>query len=103
MSSDMKLSENTIKVYLTLIDRGENTLYKNAVAAGIKSGAMYINPEVEMLEASDAFYTLYKRTGDERFASISKILKRAANTVYRQFLKIYEDKVRNYRFLNVVK
>lgn len=101
---NLNLNENTAEGYLTLLkERGENGLYKYAIAAGIKRSVKVENPENEILDLSDSFFILFRRTGEEKYFFIGKILRRAAHVIYRQLLKINDKKSYNARLLQMVK
>lgn len=95
-----KIAENYTEL---LKSRGDDFLYRHCIAYGVKRSVDVINPEVEMLDLSESFLVMYRRTGDENYATIGRILRKAAHTLYRQFLKIYENKSRNARFIQAVK
>jgi len=61
------------------------------------------NPEIEILNLSESFFSLFRSTGNEDFFVIGRALRRAANKLYRQFLRINKEKEVNLRFLNVVR
>lgn len=90
--------------YLSILDTyGEEGLFQRCVGAGMLHSATVGDVDIEMLDLAESFLALYRRTGEEKFALISKIQKRAAHVVYRQLLRIHKDKKPNYkRFLNLV-
>lgn len=97
------LPQSTIDTYVKVLkNKGENGLYRYTVGNGIMMSVKISNPEVEILNISEKFFSLYRRTGDDGFFIIGKILRRAAHTIYRQFLKLNKEKEINMRFLNVV-
>lgn len=82
---------------------GEEGLFQRCVGAGMTRSVDTKDIDVELLDLSDAFLALFRRTGDDRFFVISRAQKRAAHVIYRQLLKMYDDKKPNYkRFLNLV-
>ena len=99
-----RISEVQVKTYLEmLLEHGEDGLYRKAVGSGIIRYASDIkNPEIELLDLAEAFFTLYRRTGDELHFTIGKVLRRAAHTLYRKLQKDYSKEI-NVRFLNVVR
>lgn len=104
MTNAIKLSEPMIKYYTALLKtKGELGVYKNSIATGIRSINVNDNPDIELLNISDAFYLLYKRTGEEHYSKLGRILKKSAHVVYRQLFKINKNKPKCNRFLNVVK
>lgn len=104
---DYKIPQSVIDNFVkVLTNKKEDGLFKYAIALGI-----YIStdikqdqsPELEILDMSDRFLMLYRRTGIEDYLIISKILRKAAHRLYRQFSRIYSWKLSNKRFLNLVK
>jgi len=101
----MLIKKPTADKYLKLLQsKGENGLYKQAVGNGIILSVKIKNPDLELLDISDGFFSLHRRGGDqaESYFIIGKVLRRAAHTLYRQFLRINKVKTVNSRFLNVV-
>lgn len=104
MQSVVKLSDGIIKYYISLLDiKGENGVYRNSIATGIRAIDKSSSSDTELLDLSEAFILLYRRTGEEKYSIIGKILKKAAHVIYRQLLKINKEKLKSNRFLNVVK
>ncbi len=88
-----RISDSVKESHLQLLNKyGEDGLYERAIAAGIIRAADLKTPETEMLDLADAFVSLYRRTGNENFATISQIMRRAAHVVYRQLNKNRKDK-----------
>jgi len=82
---------------------GEGGFYQRAIGAGMMKSANSSNPEVRMLDISEAFMALYRTTGNNDYFTISKSLRRAAHVVYRQLLKHNKDKKSNVkRFITTV-
>lgn len=81
---------------------GERGLYEKAVGAGMAEAATNSNYDVEILHLSESFLTLYRRTGNEDYAAVSRVLRRAAHAVYRQLVK-KGAKNNDPRFLTLVK
>lgn len=98
------LSKKIADTYLKLFkSKGEQGFYKYIIAAGISRRVLVDNPEVEILDLSDDFLTLFRRTGEHDYFIMSKILRKAAHKLYRQFLQINKNKPTNYRFLQAIK
>lgn len=99
---ERKLSQNQLKTYLEMLLRhGEDGLYRKVLGQGIIRYAANIkNPEVDLLDISEAFFSAYRAGGDDKFFIIGKVLRRAAHTLYRQ---LKHDKDQNTRFLNAVR
>ena len=86
-----------------LITYGENGLFQRCVGKGMIRSTEIKDIDVKMLDLAVSFYKLFKRTGNEKFAIISRALKRAAHVLYRQLLRINEEKKPNYkRFLTLI-
>jgi hypothetical protein len=96
------ITEKHITEYKKLLDKkGEEGFYRHAVATGIKLSIQTPTPHVDMIELSDAFLLLNRQTGEEIYSNFSRIFRRAAHTLYRQFNK-EEDKKINNKFLRAV-
>jgi hypothetical protein len=97
-----KLTEKQVKTYLDMLSQhGEDGLYRKAVGTGIIRFATIKEPDVELLEISDAFFAMFRRNGDEVLFTMGKVFRRAAHTLFRQIRK--EDLNPNKRFLQMVK
>lgn len=98
-----KISKKRREEYVKLLHKsGEEKFYAAAVGVGMKESARCPNPEVQILDESDAMLYLYRRTGKEEYLRISKLLRKAAHVVYRQLLSQNADKKPNpKRFLTV--
>lgn len=100
----LRIKQDISDRYITLLKRkGEEGLYRHIFGTGIMRSTKIENPEVEILDMSEAFFTLYRRSGKEDYFIIGKVLRKAAHALYRQFLRINKDKKINIRFLNIVK
>ena len=96
------ISEKNIIEYKKLLEmKGEDGFYRHAVAFGIKESIQTPNPENEMLEMSEAFFLLNRRTGEDLYNTFGKIFRRAAHTLFRQ-LKKEETAKPSKKFLRVV-
>jgi hypothetical protein len=97
-----QITEKHISEYKILLDKkGEEGFYRHAVATGIKLSVTKKNPEIDMLELSDACLLLNRQTGEELYSIFSRIFRRAAHTLFRQFNK-EEDKKVSKKFLRAV-
>lgn len=105
MQAINKISDGVIKYYINLLKtKGKEEVYKNAVNIGLKAlGSELNNPDLELLNTSESFLLLYRRTGRNEYLILSNILRRSANCLYRQILRLNPDKPKNSRFLNIVK
>ena len=94
------VAENFVKRLQT---KGEEALYRYSIAQGIIRSAQQDNSEVEVLNLAEAFFLLYRRTGEDNYFVIGRILRRAAHTLYRHFMRNKIGKAPNKRFLSVVR
>jgi len=99
-----RISDKIKEKHLNILRKvGEEGLYKQAVATCLLSTYKRKIPEVEVLNLSDAFLSLYRRTGDENFLAICRALRRAAHKVYRELDKKSGNRNNDYssRFLTI--
>lgn len=80
-----------IKLLTTLIEGAENLIQKD------------MNLEIQMIEMSDRFLELYRRSQKEIHFVIAKVLRRAAHKIYRKTLSFHTNKKISNRFLNIIK
>jgi hypothetical protein len=98
------LNIKTAEIYVNVLkQKGEVGLYRYIVAAGVKRLIIIENPEIEILDISEGFFALYRRTGEDTYFIIGKIIRKAAHTLYRQFLRMNTSKIPNRRFLQAIK
>jgi len=97
------ISKKRREAYIKLLHTsGENKLYAATIGIGMKAAAHCSNPEIQILDESDAMLYLYRRTGQEEYLLISKCLRKAAHVVYRQLLSQDANKQPDHkRFLTV--
>jgi len=97
------ITEKHIEEYTKILDKkGEDGFYRHAVAVGIKQSTRNPTPQIDMLELSDAFFLLNRRTGENLYSTFGKLFRRAAHTLYRQFNKEDANKPINKKFLRAV-
>ena len=87
---------------------GKDKFYRDLLVCAFKKlilieqGAFRgLTPELEYLDQYGQFIILYRRTGDGELLEIAKMLRKAANKVYRIMLKKNMTK-RDDRFFNIV-
>jgi hypothetical protein len=85
-----------------LISKGEEYFYKYAIGCGFMDRSKNDQSEILMLDKADAFFVLFRQTGNNNYFIIGKVLRRAAHRLYRDRLRSNIDAV-NVRFLNIVK
>jgi hypothetical protein len=99
-----QLNDNIIEKYTKLLkNKGVDGIYRHVVAIGVISSVSVQNPEIEILDTAEAFFSLYRRTGENNYFEIARTLRKAAHRIYRQFLRMNNDKEVNMRFLNIVR
>lgn len=97
------LSEEVCKKYLLkLKNYGEEGLYRRIVGEAFIKLDKQSNPPQLILDYSNAFFQLFRRTGQEEFFIIGKVLRRAAHVIYRELVRQNKTKVDYKRFLNVI-
>jgi len=102
-SGSSRISKSEKEKQIRLLHRhGAQGLYEKAVGAGVMIAATNCNYDVEILDLSRSFFELYRRTGNEDYATVSRILRRAAHAVYRQLVRSGK-KNSDPRFLTLVK
>lgn len=104
MNAIKQLSEELRDKYLELLKvHKEDYVYKYTVGMGLTS--LDNNPEIDsiILDYAEAFFSLYRRTGDEEYFTLGKILRRAAHVLYRENKKKSKNLKSNHkRFLSLV-
>lgn len=86
-----------------LLNEGEEKVYRHALGNGAINIDKQPFPEITILNQSEAFFSLYRQTGNDSYFAIGKALRRAAHKLYRQLIKSYEDYPVNRRFLSIIK
>lgn len=97
------ISDESVKNNIAQLNkRGSDGFYRHLIAVGIKKSVNIENPQDEMIEMSDSFLQLNRRTGEEIYAELYRLFRRAAHSLYRQFNKQNKKSKINNRFLHVV-
>ena len=82
---------------------GEEGFYQKSVGVGLIKSTEIKNIDTEILNLSEGFLSLYRRTADVDCLMISKVLRRVAHVMYRHLLKTNKTKkTDNKRFLTLV-
>lgn len=104
MNAIKPLTEEIKNQYLQLLKtRKEDYVYKYTIGIGLTSLDNNPNIDILVLDYAEAFFSLYRRTGDEDYFTLGKILRRAAHALYRENRKKYKNLKPNFkRFLNIV-
>jgi hypothetical protein len=99
----MRVDSKITKEYEALLRSvGEQAFYNRVLGSGVLSKRHAVHPEIVMLDQAQEFFALYRRTGNENYFTIGRILRRASHTLYREFHRECKYPV-NGRFLNIVK
>lgn len=99
----MRITKRVREEYETLLDKeGEFRFYRHVLGVGLVSRHQFDDPDLMMLDQSDAFFSLFRRTGNEKHFTIAKALRRAAHKLYREFRRISNERPKNSRFLQLV-
>ena len=99
-----KIPERVKERHLQMLKQvGEDGLYKEAIAACLFNIDKRKHPEIDALDLSEAFLSLYRRTGDSEYLVIHRVLRKAAHKVYWELSK-QSDFKRYYseRFITLV-
>ena len=101
--STLRVSKSTHEDYVRrLKENGERGLFCFVVEQGIAAKAVFKNPDVDVLNQSDAFFKLFRNTGQEVYFTIGRVLRRAAHHLYREFQSKDKKRPINLRFLNII-
>ena len=85
MANKKKLSEKIKTTHLSVLRKyGAQGFYERAVGGGMLQSAKTEHPEIHMLDMAEAFFALFRSTGEEDYATISRLFRKAAHTVYRE-------------------
>ena len=97
------LTTKAAQSYVQILkDKDIEGFFKHIIAAGIKRTLTTDNADVEVLELSEQFFLLNRRTPNEDYFTIGKILRKAAHTLYRNFGKTDVNRPKNSKFLQLV-
>ncbi len=88
---------------MLLKDAGEMKFFKHILSTGILARRHFDYPEIMMLDQSDAFFVLFRTTGNHNYFTIGKLLRRVAHKLYRDNKSKNVEYPVNKRFLNSVK
>lgn len=100
MRLDEKIKQEYEKI---LITRGEDYFYKYSIGFGFMERIKNQKSDILMLDKSEAFFALYRQTGNYNFFIIGRILRKAAHRLYRDRVKSMDKPEFNNRFLYLVK
>jgi hypothetical protein len=99
----LKVTKRIQEEYETLLrDVGEDRFFSHVFGNGVSARRHYEFPEITMLEQSDAFFSLFRTTGDANYFTIGKILRRCSHKLYREGRRKNPEYPINKRFLALV-
>lgn len=100
----MRLADKLKQEYENLlVSKGEDYFYKYAVGSGFMDRSDFERSEVLILDRAEAFFILFRQTGNDNYFTIGRILRKAAHRLYRNRIKSMEEPEVNARFLYLVK
>ncbi len=103
MSLSYRVSKKVQEEYEDrLAEKGSTDFYRHIIGSAIINIGQFDTPEEYYLNQSEAFVILYRQTGNGNYLDISRILRRAAHRLYRQYMRMHMRE-KNDRFLNLVK
>lgn len=104
MVAQKKISGRIKETHLQILRKaGEDGLCKYAVSACSFGLLKQPNLEIEVLDLSEAFLSLYRRSNVEEYLVISRALRRAAHIIYWGRLKKTSQKlIHAPRFLTAI-
>jgi len=87
-----------------LAKKGEEGLYNYLRKTAFAKVGEQPGLEIEFINTSDDFFSLYRSTGEEEYFLLGKILRRVGHATYRYALKLNSNKkVNKKKFLNLIK
>src|SRR5689334_22704423 len=99
----MKLGTKLISEYeKLLLKKGEDYFYKYVVGRGYLDRTKNENSEIIVLDMSEAFFSLFRQTGNDNYFTIGRILRKAAHRLYRDRVNSINTNEVNARFLYLV-
>lgn len=99
----MRVSKRIREEYEKLFkDVGEDSFYQRVYNTGKSKKEHVKEPEVLLLNQSDAFFSLYRSTGKQVYFSIGVVLRKVAHKLYRENRQTDPKYPVNKRFLDLV-
>lgn len=99
----MRVTKRIREEYETLLkDVGEERFFKHILRTGVLARKHLEHPEEMMMDQSDAFFALFRTTGNRNYFTIGRVLRRAAHRVYRDSKNKNKERKINNRFLDIV-
>lgn len=101
MAAPKKVTKRIKDQYENVLDsEGEDQFYRFVL--GHATLNIRNRAEVVILDQSDSFFSLSRSTGNIKYFTIGKILRRAAHKLYREARRRTPDYPINNKFLNIV-
>jgi hypothetical protein len=99
-----KVTKRIQEEYETLLrDVGEDRFFNHVFGEGVLARRHYEYPEITMLEQSEAFFALFRTTGDANYFTIGKLLRKASHRLYRDGKRKTPGYPVNKKFLDSIK
>jgi hypothetical protein len=99
----MRVTKRIREEYEALLkDVGEAKFFSHVVVTGVLARTHFEYPENMMLDQAEAFFILYRTTGNRSYFTIGRLLRRAAHKIYRDSKRKNPDYPVNKRFLDSV-
>jgi hypothetical protein len=100
----MRVTKRIRDEYETLLKNvGESKFYHNVFVAGVLARKRFEYPENMILDQSEAFFSLFRSTGNSNYFTIGRLLRRAAHRLYRDGHRKNTEYQNNKRFLYIVR
>lgn len=100
----MKVTKRIQDEYENLLKNvGEDKFLSHIFVNGVSARRHYEYPEITMLEQAEAFFSLFRTTGDYNYFTIGKVLRKGAHKLYRDGKKKNPNYPVNKKFLDLVK
>jgi hypothetical protein len=100
----MSINTNIRDEYLTEFQRiGSEKFFESVLLSASKNIKDYSkSTEIIVLDQAESFFALYRKTGNDSYNEIAKILRRVAHKIYRAKRKINKEMPMNRRFLEII-
>lgn len=100
----MRVTKRIREEYESLLhNSGEDKFYRHVFGTGILARRHFDRPENMMLDQSEAFFALFRNTGNNNYFIIGKILRRVAHRLYRDIRRSIPEYPADNRFIDSVK
>lgn len=100
----MRVTKRIRDEYETLLkDAGEAKFFSHVFREGVSARRHFDHPENMMLDQAEAFFALFRTTGNQNYFTIGRLLRRAAHKLYRDSKKKVPNYPVNKKFLDIVR